>query len=119
MRRNLKHQLKHGLRLALVAVPVLWLSLYALLSPSGYLALRRQQQLYQKESSRVQALEEQNRLLNQSVRALRSDPAAIEGIAREQLHLTKPGEIVYTYPMTPARGEEATANARVGMRPAR
>jgi len=101
--------LMHGLRLALVAVPVLWLVQHFVFGPSGVLALRHKQQQYQLELARVHALEEQNRQLNSSVRALRSDPSAIEDIAREQLHLTRPGEIVYTYPTAPAPAGSSAA----------
>ncbi|HVA64018.1 MAG TPA: septum formation initiator family protein [Terriglobales bacterium] len=119
MRRwpNLKQSLKpalrrltHGLRLAAVALPVLWLVQHAVLGPSGYLALRHKQLQVQQEMARIQALEAQNRQLNQSVKALTSDPAAIEGIARQQLHLTRPGEVVYTYPVAPAPNGAAAAS---------
>lgn len=106
----MKRRLIHWIRLAAVALPVLWLVQYALLGPSGYLALRHKQQQYQQELARIQALEAQNRQLNQSVRALSSDPAAIEDIARQQLHLTRPGEVVYTYPVAPAANGTAAAS---------
>ncbi|HUX68462.1 MAG TPA: septum formation initiator family protein [Terriglobales bacterium] len=100
----------HVLRLAAVAVPVLWLVQHAVLGPSGYLALRHKQQQLQQEMARIQALEAHNRQLNQSVHSLTTDPAAIEGIARQQLHLTRPGEVVYTYPVAPAPRGAAAAS---------
>ena len=81
----------------------------AVLGPSGYLALRHKHQQVQQAVDRVQALEARNRELNQSIHALSSDPTAIEGIAREQLHLTRPGEIVYTYPVAPTANGTAAA----------
>ena len=62
----------------------------------------------------MHALEDQNRQLNQAVRELRSDPNAIEDIAREQLHLTRPGEVVYTYPVSTPNSPTAPAEAALG-----
>ena len=94
-------QLFHALRLAALALPVAWVVQQAVFGPSGYLALRRTQQQYQQQKRHIHALEVENRQLNRSVRALRTNPQAIESIAREQLHLTRPGEVVYTYPTGP------------------
>lgn len=90
--------------MAALALPVLWLAQHAWFGPSGYRALLQKRQEVQQQLTRIQALEAQNRDLNQAVRALRSDPNAIEAIAREQLHLARPGEVVYTYPATTAPG---------------
>jgi cell division protein FtsB len=43
-----------------------------------------------------------NAALAEEVRALRADPARVEAIAREELGLVKPGELVYEFrPATP------------------
>ncbi len=65
---------------------------------NGLLALRARQREYRQEFSRVKRLESDNRRLHTDVHQLRSDPSAIERIAREQLHLTRKGEMVFTYP---------------------
>lgn len=87
----------HAIKLALLAGTVVACIAGALFGANGYLALRQRQTQYAAKLQHIQALESQNRDLNQAVRELRSDPTAIEGIAREQLHLTRPGEVVYTY----------------------
>ena len=46
-------------------------------------------------------LEKQNRNLSKSITALKTDPAAIETIAREKLNLVKAGEIVYQFVRNP------------------
>jgi cell division protein FtsB len=43
-------------------------------------------------------LERENDLLKGHVDRLQSDPSAIEHQAREQLHYTRPGEVIYTLP---------------------
>ena len=46
-------------------------------------------------------LEQENAQLRLRIERLKSDPDAIEHEAREKLHYTKPGEVIYTLP-TPA-----------------
>lgn len=49
----------------------------------------------------IDALEQENARLRQHVERLKSDPNAIEHEAREKLHYTKPGEVIYTLPAQP------------------
>jgi cell division protein FtsB len=49
----------------------------------------------------IQDLEQENSHLRDHVERLKSDPNAIEHEAREQLHYTKPGEVIYTLPPQP------------------
>lgn len=51
------------------------------------------------------ALERENARLKGHVDRLQSDPNAIEQQAREGLHYTRPGEVIYTLPDTPAKIE--------------
>jgi cell division protein FtsB len=68
----------------------------------GVLAMRRAQ----KEAARVQQeidrVNSENRRLQDHVKALKSDPQAIEHIAREEMGLARPGELVFKIPPTPA-----------------
>jgi len=43
-------------------------------------------------------LQRENDLLTAHVNRLQNDPGAIEQQAREQLHYTRPGEVIYTLP---------------------
>jgi cell division protein FtsL len=54
-------------------------------------------------ASEVEQLKATNATLAEEVRGLRTDPARVEAIAREELGLVKPGEIVYEFrpPPTP------------------
>jgi cell division protein FtsB len=52
-----------------------------------------QEQVKMKEANG--GLNEQNDLLRQEIAALKSDPYAIEKIAREKLNLAKPGDQIY------------------------
>lgn len=104
-----RNRLGHVVRLVLVALPLLWLAQRAIFGMNGLRALWRTQQEYNQTMAQVHQLEQQNRTLNQAVRQLQTNPESIETIAREQLHLTKPGEIVYTYPVKASAGASAAA----------
>lgn len=46
-------------------------------------------------------LTRENDLLKGHIARLQSDPSAIEHQAREELHYTRPGEVIYTLPASP------------------
>jgi len=49
-------------------------------------------------NQQMQDLERENELLKGHVDRLQNDPTAIEHQAREELHYTRPGEVIYTLP---------------------
>ena len=51
------------------------------------------------------SLQHENESLKAHVERLQSDPSAIEHQAREELHYTKPGEVIYTLPTVPNTGK--------------
>jgi cell division protein FtsB len=60
-------------------------------------------------------MDEENRRLDSEIKALKSDPKAIEKEAREQLRYAKPGEVIYLLPEPPAQHpaqNPATESAR-------
>jgi cell division protein FtsB len=69
---------------------------------SGYLARRQQLQRIQELNSQIEQLKTQNQRLTQRIDGLRGNPATIEEMAREQLHLGRPGEVVIALPPPPA-----------------
>lgn len=50
----------------------------------------------------LKSLAKENELLKSHVERLQNDPNAIEHQAREELHYTRPGEVIYTLPVAPA-----------------
>lgn len=64
----------------------------------GWLALRRQKTEYESLGQRIDRLKQENQELESQIKALKSDPKAIETRAREQLRLAKPGEMIITLP---------------------
>jgi cell division protein FtsB len=51
----------------------------------------------------LRTLQRENDALKSHVDRLQSDPDAIEHQAREELHYTRPGEVIYTLPAAPAK----------------
>jgi cell division protein FtsB len=49
----------------------------------------------------LNSLQHENDLLREHVQRLQNDPSAIEHQAREELHYTRPGEVIYTLPAAP------------------
>ena len=69
-----------------------------LVSDRGLLQVRKQRLQLAKAREDVAELEAGNRKLEAEVAALKSDPRAVEKVAREQLNLVKPGEVVLVLP---------------------
>ena len=66
----------------------------------GYLSMRRTQDGIKKVQSEIQTLNKENAALEQAVKDLKTDPRAIEKIAREELILARPGEIIIKIPQS-------------------
>lgn len=109
-RRRL-NRLGRRLALGLVAAFVLLLARYEVFGGNGLLALRHRRAQLQNETARLRGLRDENQQLHSAIGQLRRDPEAIERVAREQLRLTKPGEVVFTYDPNAAAGKTAGAAA--------
>ena len=65
----------------------------------GVLAMRRSKRETQEIRKDILRLDEDNQKLQERVKSLKTDPAAIEKIMREQMKLKRPGEIIFeTHP---------------------
>ena len=84
-----------------LAVGLALLLLQDVFGTHGLLAMRRAQ----KEAARVQLeidqINQENHRLQENVKALKTDPAAIERIAREEMGLARPGEYIFKIPAKP------------------
>jgi len=80
-----------------------FLVMHAIFGDNGLLALRRRQQEYKRLQTQVRELQKENQQLELDNSKLESDPKAIERLAREQLRLARPGEIIYTLPEPTAK----------------
>ena len=71
---------------------------FFLLSPSGLLKVRKQRIQLAAMQADVEKLYAENHRLEEEVVALKTDPEAVEKIARETLNLVRPGEVVLILP---------------------
>jgi len=69
-----------------------------LVGDRGVLELYRRKLIYQHLEAEINKLLQEDERLKEEIRLLREDPFTMEKIAREELGLVKPGEIVYLFP---------------------
>ena len=85
---------------------VIFLLALIVASVMGNRSLLRIYQMYRDRAAlerEIDQLTVTNAALAEEVRTLRTDPARVEAIAREELGLVKPGELVYEFrPATPS-----------------
>ena len=74
------------------------LVVHEIFGDNGYLALRQQRKQLEALREQIEQLTRQNEELGRQIKALKSDPQAIERVAREQMRMARPGEIIYTLP---------------------
>jgi len=72
--------------------------LLAVFNDKGVLEVRSQVQKLNSIDVEIARQEAENKQLHEEIKALRFDPATIEKLAREELKLVKPGEIVLVTP---------------------
>ncbi len=72
---------------------LLGLAVQAVFGPTGYLEMNRLEEEIQSLIRQKEALESGNRQVMGEIESLKTDPATIEKIAREELGLVREGEI--------------------------
>lgn len=68
----------------------------------GVLAMRRAQKEAANVKKEIEQINEENRQLQDRVKSLKTDPQAIERIAREEMGLARPGEYIFKTSPRPA-----------------
>jgi len=82
----------------LLVVFVVVLVVHDIFGAHGFLVMHRKQQEIQKVSAEIDKVNKENAALEQNVKDLKTDPQTIRKIAREELGLAKPGEIIIKLP---------------------
>jgi len=90
-RRNLR---------TILGFAILALAIHDVFGPHGFLAMRRTQMEIKQFSAEMQKLDKENQELSDEVTSLKTDPRLIEKIAREDMGLAKPGELIFKLPAT-------------------
>jgi cell division protein FtsB len=69
--------------------------------------MRRTEREINDARDEISKLDDENRALADQVGALKSDPRIIERIAREEMGLARPGEVIFKVPADPASPSSA------------
>jgi cell division protein FtsB len=80
---------------------VLALVVHDVFGTHGYIAMRRRQVEIERVRKDIDRLNSENVELGDQVKALKTDPHAIERIAREELQRAKKGEVIIRIPQLP------------------
>lgn len=75
--------------------------LHTLFGPYGYFSMRRSEQQIEQLRTEIDRLDRENAQLSGEIRALQTDPSAIEKVAREDMGLARPGELIFSLPDDP------------------
>lgn len=75
-----------------------WLFAHVVFGANGMVVYRKKASEYHTLQKQIQTLKTDNQQDTTEIKALQSDPETIEREAREQLHYTRPGEVVYVSP---------------------
>lgn len=82
---------------------------HVIFGQNGLTVYQQKRQDAESLDRQLHSLQRENELLKGHVERLQNDPNAIEHQAREELHYTRPGEVIYTLPATPAPASDAAA----------
>ncbi len=85
----------------LLAVGLFALLVHDVFGAHGLLAMRRARSEMERLRQEMQKINQENRGLADQVKALKSDPKMIERIAREEMGLARPGELIFKLPAPP------------------
>jgi cell division protein FtsB len=99
-------------RVATVAAAALAIAVgyHVVFGQNGLTAYQQKNRDAKMLDDQLKSLQRENELLKGHVERLQNDPNAIEHQAREELHYTRPGEVIYTLPAAPASsGKNAPA----------
>ena len=93
---------------AILIVFVVGLFVHNIFGTHGFLAMQRTKRDIQKVQADLDRLNTENQRLADEVKALKSDPHKIESIARDELGLAKPGEVIIKIPQGQQAGQDST-----------
>lgn len=95
------------------ALLALGVGYHVIFGANGLTVYERKRQETLLLNAQLQTLQRDNELLKSHVGLLQTDPGAIEHEAREELHYTRPGEVIYALP-APSQSEASAASAPSG-----
>jgi len=84
------------------------LAVYAVFGHDGLVAYQQKQHQAQELHQQILSLQKENERMALHDKRLQNDRDTIEYEAREQMHYTRPGEVIYTLPEAPGRAKTST-----------
>jgi cell division protein FtsB len=94
------------------ALLALAMGYHVIFGQNGLTAYQQKRRDAQSLDRQLQSLQRENSLLKGHVDRLQNDPNAIEHQAREELHYTRPGEVIYTLPASTATATNDPISAK-------
>jgi cell division protein FtsB len=94
------------------ALLALAMGYHVIFGQNGITVYQQKRQDARSLDSQLHSLQRENDALKGHVERLQNDPNAIEQQAREDLHYTRPGEVIYTLPASPASSDTAKSSAQ-------
>ncbi len=95
------YNLRTKLATAAVAAFAIFIALHVIFGANGMVVYKNKKSEYRTLQKDVDQLQKENQQLSEQIKALKTDPSAIEKEAREQLHYARPGEVIYLTPGQP------------------
>jgi cell division protein FtsB len=92
------YELRTKLATAAVAALAIVLAIHVIFGANGMMVYQGKKAEYRSLQKDVDQLQKENQELLDQIKALKTDPSAIEREAREQLHYARPGEVIYLTP---------------------
>jgi cell division protein FtsB len=109
---ELLYRLRRRIATAGVGVLTVWLFLHVMFGANGMVIYKEKRSEAEALRKEVHSLQKENDTYTEEIKALKSDPRAIEKEAREQLHYARPGEVVYVAPPPDPATKPATKSAK-------
>jgi cell division protein FtsB len=106
------YAVRRRLATGIVAVLAVWLFVHVMFGANGMVIYRQKRAEYQNLQKEILSVEVENENCSKRINSLKTDAKTIEKEAREVLHYTRPGEIVYVSPAiaNPVRPPTSTAS---------
>ena len=106
------YDLRTKLATAAAAAFAIVLAIHVIFGANGTMVYKNKKAEYRTLQKDLNQLQQENQQLSERIKALKTDPGAIEKEAREQLHYARPGEVIYLTPGQPNPNAAPNANAK-------